>query len=144
MNKTIFTLTLCLTLIAPVWGEEKVRNGYFWEKNMSEMDKLIYMAGFMNGHNSGFLKGLSSGYLAGRLPEVKRNKEKLIYPLYRKGDGTDNEYYTKEVDAFLQTYPFCKKLKLDFIMDKLIAVWIKLPFTMKELTYKEIGEDCSK
>lgn len=135
-----FTLILCLMLIAPAWGEEDALNGYLWEQT-SEKIKIPLMAGFIHGHDAGFVYALANSNMS----EVELL---LIFLRYRKKGGKTSSYntkdYVKEVDAFLQTYPLCKKNNVMDTIGLLAMVWWSEESDIKHRTYKEVGEGCSK
>lgn len=142
-----FTLILCLTLIAPVCGEEDRADGYFWEQ-LGERNKGFFMLGFVAGHDTGFFNGLIHANKREDLKgeDLKLKAAELAYNIlqYRRAEeDRTSSWYIREVDAFLQTYPLCKKQDLKLTLDSLTWIWFKMP-NAKQLTYKEVGEGCSK
>lgn len=59
---------------------------------------------------------------------------------------TTQDYYVNEVDAFLETYPLCKRNNMYALLFQLTTVWSNTgkekQLSQKKLSYKDIGNSC--
>jgi hypothetical protein len=141
--------------VSIAYAEEEA-DGYWWDK-LDKVTKRFYISGFLAGHRLGEAQGDFKGYVDGMgncfetlkscnidvnkndcnkktgLLIVKRLKE---MQLVTYGINTN---IADEIDAFYKTYPLCKSIRIDFMLQELIQAFRK---TDKK-SFKEIGEKCA-
>lgn len=131
--------------------------------------KLFFIKGYLLGIKTGRMDGYVDGFYSGA-KYTYDEFEKLILKQYKKPlnepEGLTSflqkrnaglkviaeavkeldlmnesaEYYLKELDSFLKTYPMCKREEMFALLGRLSGVWSK----KSAVTYKDIGEECLK
>jgi hypothetical protein len=142
--------------------EIKVLNGYTWEHAPYEI-KDIMVSSFLKGYCSGGMHAAKQvaddtiSYL--KFVNSFPKSEKTISNFIQIIERTENkyemmkptissilkmkespEYYRRELDSFLGTYPLCKKQDIFIMLGILAGKWSEY----NKQTYREISEICSE
>jgi hypothetical protein len=143
-------------------GEPTKFDGHRWETLTLLVKRAIvwgYISGYRDGRSSGLIEGADMAESEFKKnvrercakPETKEECDYYIekarfaaaYVNIKAVQGLslrETPFYQKEIDAFYNTFPLCKRLDLHVILSGLMQVWIGGPLGIK--SYKEIGEEC--
>jgi len=157
---TAIKLTLAVLLLVfplSVFAQTSL-DGYFWDKS-GDIFKPVILASFLGGFRQGKIRGIMdtmeaiSDVLSRYPPDKEETQEKetkaldMLFALLKvtrealhtdvlKDSGRNIEFYRKEVDAFYQTFPLCRRRNIFLMLSDLLAVW------EGKKSYKETGDQC--
>ena len=147
--RKIFLITMIIIFCSSYVIAEDL-DGYYWERNMDNLEKTVILSGFLSGFSFGFLEGQIEGIKRSAetldvksMSEDKRLKmlvmsSTIISSFNEPMFNEDMQYYVRELDSFLSTFPLCKRILLAHLFQNLTHVW------RGEKDYKTIGEECLK
>ena len=162
--KCCILIMLSLLVIPNLSNGEDIIDGYAWEK-LPETLKVIIVKSYIDGYSVGKLLGAADGatqtvevlkvninsdifsdkdkeHFRFTVSFIEKNYSASIMKTYSNINKLDKsiEYYVREMDSFLKTYPLCKRNNLfSGLLPSLTLVW---EGSIK--SYKEKGENCLK
>src|SRR5690242_97626 len=156
MRRISATFTFLLIVIPAYALAQNSLDGYFWEKS-NELKPLI-LAFFLGGYAQGRIQGTvdSTKFVGDELAkyppheldtDAGRIRVTVAFALLEasrvalrsdilKKSGRDVGFYQREIDAFYQTFPLCKRLNIFLMLSDLQSVW------EEKTSYKELGAKC--
>lgn len=125
------------------------------------MIKQTFITAYVMGHNSGWQYGMIDGIGAWAETLDKMEKQGVIKKetahlfvkdsaryLIEKGTSDLQEapqFYMREIDSFLATYPLCKRREIKELFHSLSQVWSRnKSAAIPKATYESFGKSCSE
>lgn len=169
--RLFIALLMAIFSCSVVCAEDEIANGYTWEE-APFVFKVLIMNSYIAGYKAGTMMAVPTVFseiskftaAVGESDIMKKDNAKLAkdYMACNKlindshtalmqvifGDlhtfdyKNEGEYYVREVDSFLKTYPLCKRKS---VMPELLLLMTNVWFNLGEVksTYKSIGEECA-
>ncbi len=134
----VISIIAILSAAAEIRAEEQVpsgkADGYTWEDmegfkvGRMEIGKMV-----RESMVRGFLEGFEDGYISA-CAKATLSVEPVMHGFPKK---TNPEYYVREIDSFLKTYPLCRRENIWTLFLQLSQVWF-----YHDLSYEDIGKKC--
>ena len=141
MRIVVLISIMLLLPLNGVWGEDYQKrdqkiDGYAWEQLDTYKDGKMIQGIIVRWFTVGFMAGYSVRSATHKSREKDPPKDTTAFP-------ESIEYYVREIDSFLKTYPLCRRKSLVELLFKLSAVWLQPEIAPKpKPSYKDIGESC--
>jgi hypothetical protein len=133
---------MLLLPLSHVWGDDYQKpfknsvDGYDWEQLATYRDGSFIKKAMVSGFEVGFM----AGYEMRSQTHSSREKEVPGDTIFF---SESSDYYIREIDSFLKTYPLCRRKPIYELLFQLSYVWLPPEIAPKpKPSYKDIGERC--
>jgi hypothetical protein len=142
MKRTLLVFFLIMSIpISSVFAQKennpavRVPDGHHWA-GLDERAKEEMLFGLLMGYEWGYADGVVLG------------SDKAVAPPVLPMFFMKPKYYVKQIDAFYETYPLCKKMDLLNLFGNLLTYWHKDNLksaghkNIRDISYTQIGDMC--
>ncbi len=153
----VFRVLLCVAIVVILSPSTEMRaeeqspsgggDGYAWERlGNDEVEKTIhareimikfYLDGFVTGYMSACIDVKDFAKSTKQFSALNRFCQKIGR---EESFPKDPQYYVREIDSFLKTYPLCRRQSVSTLFLELSQVW----FHRDKLSYEDVGKTCLK